>query len=177
MSLSNLTNSPSLARTMRRVVAQGRRYRSYRPSMVLHKIVRRYEASRVESCRAEGSGKEIESFFLLVPVLVSGTEDRSFDFGETAMRDETRSGENRGGEEGRIRIPRDRIRSFRGKMWKGKGKLEGRCLDSNENIVSISRSRRIDDYSKRMQRIETNRGNIRSMKRMKRSRRFSKQSV
>lgn len=130
---------------MRRVIAQGRRYRSYRRGMVLHKIVRRYEASRVESCRAEGSGKENESFFPLVPVLVSGTEDRSFDFGEMAMRDETRSGVGRGGGKGQNSERSDSRENMEG---------GGGCLDSNENIVSISRSRWIDNfsYSKRMRR-------------------------
>lgn len=128
---------------MRRVIAQGRRYRSYRRGMVLHKIVRRYEASRVESCRAEGSGKENESFFPLVPVLVSGTEDRSFDFGETAMRDETRSGVGRGGEKGQNSERSDSRENMEG---------GGGCLDSNENIVSISRWIDNFSYSKRMRR-------------------------
>lgn len=107
------------------------------------------------------SVKEIESFFPPVPVLVSATEHRSFDFGETVMRDETRSGEGRGGKEGK-----DSERSFRGKMWKGEERKVGGedGSVSNENIVSISRSRRVERFflfeTYAEARIETSRGNI-----------------
>lgn len=107
------------------------------------------------------SVKEIESFFPPVLVLVSATEHRSFDFGETVMRDETRSGEGRGGKGGK-----DSERSFRGKMWKGEERKVGGedSSVSNENIVSISRSRRVERFflfeTYAEARIETSRGNI-----------------
>lgn len=99
------------------------------------------------------SVKEIESFFPPVPVLVSATEHRSFDFGETVMRDETRSGEGRGGEGRGGRIPRDR---FEGKCGRGKrGKLEGRIARSRTKIsfrfLALDGSNGFS-YSRRMRR-------------------------
>lgn len=68
------------------------------------------------------SVKEIESFFPPVLVLVSATEHRSFDFGETVMRDETRSGEGRGGEGGegfREIVSRENVEGGREESWRG----------------------------------------------------------
>lgn len=149
---------------MRRAVAQGRRYRSYRRGMVLHKIVRRYErlrASKVVGLRLLGKRNRKFLSSRTCSRLCYRTSILRLWRNGYARWNAIRRGEERGGKGGK-----DSERSFRGKMWKGEERKVGGedSSVSNENIVSISRSRRVERFflfeTYAEARIETSRGNI-----------------
>lgn len=155
MSLSfkfNQTLLRSLA-TMRRAVAQGRRYRSYRRGMVLHKIVRRYErlrASKVVGLRLLGKRNRKFLSSRTCSRLCYRTSILRLWRNGYARWNAIRRGERRG--RGR-RIPRDR---FEGKCGRGKrGKLEGRIARSRTKIsfrfLALDGSNGFS-YSRRMRR-------------------------